>query len=126
MNKRNTGNKYEDMSCEYLEDNGLEIIERNFKCKIGEIDIIARDDKYTVFVEVKYRGSDQYGGALRAVDHRKQKKICKVSDYYRIIHKLDEYTPFRYDVLAVEGEGELLKFKWIKNAFDYTSGRRYI
>jgi len=55
MNKRDTGNSYEDLACDYLTDQGCRIIKRNFSCRGGEIDIIYKDKEYLVFAEVKYR-----------------------------------------------------------------------
>ncbi|MBO4347613.1 MAG: YraN family protein [Lachnospiraceae bacterium] len=116
MNKRTTGSEYENLSCEYLNKHGLKILERNFRCRIGEIDIIAKDGDYYVFIEVKYRLSDEKGLACEAVDRRKQRKICKVSDYYRLIKELGEFTPVRFDVITITGR----EINWYKNAFEYT------
>jgi len=82
---------------------------------MGEIDIIAKDKDYYVFVEVKYRRSIEMGYAGEALDHRKIKKICKVADYYRLINDLNEFTPTRYDVFLIDGNDH----KWIQNAFDH-------
>jgi len=64
---------------------------------------------------VKYRSTADYGYAAEAINIKKIKKICKVSDYFRLINKLNEYTPMRFDVIAIDGD----KINWIKNAFDY-------
>lgn len=87
----------------------------NFRCKVGEIDIIARDEDYLVFCEVKYRSSDVYGYPAEAVNINKIRKICKVSDYYRLIHKISDDSKIRFDVVSIKGE----EISWIKNAFDY-------
>ena len=72
MNTRQTGNVYEQMAADYLEKQGMRILERNFRRgRNGEIDIIGRDGKYLVFVEVKYRGTARWGDSLSAVDFRK-------------------------------------------------------
>lgn len=113
MNKRITGSEKEEQAKRYLENNGVKILERNFRFSRGEIDIIGLHEGYLVFVEVKYRGSSVSGSAIEAVDFRKQKQICKVADYYRKIHGLGLYTPVRYDVVAIQGES----INWVKNAF---------
>ncbi len=87
----------------------------NFSCRLGEIDIVCKDGECLVFAEVKYRKSSEYGRAAEAVDYKKMKKICKVSDYYRLIHKIDENTEMRFDVIAVDNGN----IEWIKNAFEY-------
>ena len=93
MNTRQTGNVYEQIAADYLEKQGMRILERNFRRgRNGEIDIIGRDGKYLVFVEVKYRAGTEKGSALEAVTPTKQKMICEVADYYRILHKYDENT----------------------------------
>jgi putative endonuclease len=124
MNKRNTGNSYEDLACEYLEGAGCRLIKRNFSCRSGEIDIIFKDKDYLVFAEVKYRSSEDYGRAEEAVNYTKQKKICRVSDFYRYINKIGEYDPVRFDVIAVENMGEKTTVHWYQNAFDYIPGRK--
>jgi putative endonuclease len=119
MNKRNTGNWYEDMACEYLRHNGARVIRRNYRTRSGEIDIIARDGEYTCFVEVKYRKDSKCGGPEMAVDYRKQRQISKVSrSFLYYILKSDE-IPIRYDVIAINGEQGAVSVRWLKNAFDY-------
>lgn len=122
MNTRQTGNTYEQIAAQYLEKQGMKIIEKNFRRgRNGEIDIIARDGKYLVFVEVKYRSGTEKGSAAEAVTPAKQKMICSVADYYRYLHKYNDNIWVRYDVVAIQGE-EII---WIPNAFPhhYRTGR---
>lgn len=115
MNTRKLGAGKEETACGYLEQSGVRIVERNFRCRQGEIDIIGYDGEYLVFFEVKYRGSNTKGSAAHAVGIRKQRKICSVSDYYRMIHGHPDNTPIRFDVIAMDGG----KIEWIQNAFPY-------
>uniref|UniRef100_UPI004056BA06 YraN family protein n=1 Tax=Acetatifactor sp. TaxID=1872090 RepID=UPI004056BA06 len=115
MNKRKTGADYEQLAAEYLQAHGMKIVERNFRNRQGEIDIIGYQEGYLVFVEVKYRSSAGKGSALEAVDLRKMRQICKVADYYRYLHKLGNCTMVRYDVVAIQGE----EIMWIRNAFPH-------
>ncbi|MCM1088167.1 MAG: YraN family protein [Muribaculaceae bacterium] len=116
MNTRKTGAEKEAAACQYLAERKVRIKERNFRCRQGEIDIIGYDRGYLVFFEVKYRSADSSKGkAVEAVGTAKQQKICRVSDYYRMIHNIPSDTPVRYDVIAFEG-GDI---QWIQNAFDY-------
>lgn len=116
MNTRQTGNAYEQKAVEYLQKQGMRILEKNFRRgRNGEIDIIGRDGKYLVFVEVKYRSGTGKGMAVEAVTTAKQKKICSVADYYRFLHKYDDNTWMRYDVVAIQGE----EITWIRNAFPH-------
>ena len=119
MNKRTVGTGYESLALQYIEDNGAEVMETNYRSKSGEIDIIARDGKYICFIEVKYRSSDRFGGPEAAVNIVKQKRICRVSRYYLYSNGYDLDTPVRYDVLALDGDAGALTVKWLKNAFDY-------
>lgn len=115
MNKRRVGTEYESKTAEYLETLGFEILEKNFRCKEGEIDIVAREEGYLVFLEVKYRKDSRLGFPQEAVDNRKQWKIRRVSDYYRMKNGIGEEIPVRFDVVWILGENIQL----IRNAFDY-------
>lgn len=124
MNKRKTGAKYEEMAARYLAAHGVRILEQNFRNRYGEIDLIARDGKYTVFIEVKYRTGSGAGEPEEAVDYRKQKTICRLSDVYRRKHRLSDETPIRFDVLAIltDGRAAVLEdtdIRWYKDAFSY-------
>ncbi len=115
VSARAVGMEREKMACRYLKERGVRIKERNFRCRQGEIDLIGYDGEYLVFFEVKYRKAASKGSASEAVDSRKQKKICRVSDYYRMIHNCPSDTAIRYDVIAIDGE----QVNWIRNAFYY-------
>lgn len=115
MNQRKTGERKEALAAEFLEKQGMKIVERNFRNRQGEIDIIGYHQGYLVFTEVKYRSSERSGSALQAVDVRKQRQICKVADYYRYLHRIGESYAVRYDVVAIQGE----KLQWIQDAFPH-------
>lgn len=116
MNKRRVGTDYEDRAEVYLKEKGFQILERNFHSRNGEIDIIARDGRYLVFVEVKYRKNTASGSPLEAVTANKQKRICRTSSYYCLRYGYGTDTPCRFDVVAICGEEEILH---VENAFDY-------
>ncbi len=115
MNKRAVGNQYEKLAGAFLEQAGYEIIEYNFRCRQGEIDIIAKDGAYLVFAEVKYRKTGKVGSPLEAVNWKKQQTISKVAAYYCLTHGIGETAPCRFDVVSVCGT----EIKVIKNAFEY-------
>lgn len=119
MNQRETGKKYEQLAAAYLKSYGVEILEQNYRNRLGEIDIIGRHQGYLVFIEVKYRKTHAKGMPEEAVDYRKQQKICRVADYYRCVKRVPEQTPVRYDVVAVCGE----HCTWYPNAFDHIYAR---
>ena len=90
-------------------------MERNFRCRTGEIDIIARDGDYLVFTEVKYRRTGENGWASAAVDWHKRQRISRAAQFYLIRHGYAD-IPCRFDVVAIDGN----RIQWIRNAFDYT------
>ena len=112
-NKRQTGAAYELKAEEYLLGNGYKILERNFRNRSGEIDLIAKKEGQIHFIEVKYRATFDFGSPLEAVDFRKQNQIRKVAMYYLMKNKLSEWTPCQFDVIAFEGE----KMTHLENAF---------
>ncbi|WP_026651132.1 YraN family protein [Butyrivibrio proteoclasticus] len=120
MNKRISGSFYEDLACDYIVKNKGRILERNFRLRQGEIDIIAQDEGYICFIEVKYRKDNRYGGPLAAVSFAKIRQICKISRFYLSFRNISEDTPIRYDVIAISNEESATTIRWIKNAFDYS------
>ena len=108
----------EDQALEYLLQEGLSLIERNFRCRQGEIDLIMRDDDCTVFVEVRFRSSNRFLSAALSVDERKQTKIANTAAYYLGRHPhLCDY-PVRFDVIAIDRAGNAPgRIQWMKDAF---------
>ena len=94
------GKEGEDCATKYLQEKGYQIIQRNFECRQGEIDIIAKDKEEYIFIEVKTRQNLHYGMPSEAVTKKKQKHIWKATKYYLYSHKLeDKYV--RFDVIEV-------------------------
>ena len=120
MNKRQIGAGKELLVCEYLKKQGYEILEQNYRNRSGEIDIIARDKEYLVFIEVKYRSRGKCGNPAEAVDMRKQRVISKVALYYCMSKGLGLDIPMRFDVVAVKEEGTAEEIELLKNAFEYS------
>lgn len=102
-NRRETGTAYEKKAVLFLQEKGYDILQTNFRCRQGEIDIVARDGKYLVFVEVKYRSNDARGLPEEAVGEYKQKKIIQAARYYLYSKGLAEDTPCRFDVVGIYG-----------------------
>lgn len=120
-NKRAVGSRYEAEAAAFLKSQGYTVLEQNYRDRLGEIDIVAREGRYLVFVEVKYRSAAEKGYALEAVDHRKQRRICRVADYYRYARGLGDETSVRYDVVGIQGS----EIQWIQNAFPHIYARGY-
>jgi putative endonuclease len=113
QNKRKTGSCYENQVAVFLKRQGFQILEQNYRCKRGEIDIVARDGKYLVFVEVKYRKTDAAGSALEAIDHKKALQVRRVAAFYLYEKHFPEDTPCRFDAAGVDGT----EITYIKDAF---------
>ena len=75
MNRRTTGKNYEEIASEYLRKQGVRILAKNYRCFYGEVDLVAENSEYVIFVEVKYRKDNTYGEPWEAVSKVKQKKI---------------------------------------------------
>lgn len=101
-NTRQTGTDYEREAGRYLKQLGCEILVYNYRCKAGEIDIVAKDGDTIVFCEVKYRSDRRKGSPLDAVDERKQRTIYRCAMFYLMEHRLQE-VPCRFDVIGIEG-----------------------
>ena len=100
-NNRETGSRFEEMAAGYLRDMGYVILERNYRTRLGEIDIIARDGKALVFIEVKYRMNLEKGDPAEAVHGQKQRRIRNAARMYLYRHQLGEEVPCRFDVVAI-------------------------
>ena len=115
MNKRAVGNLGEDAACDALRREGCEILARNFRRPTGEIDVVARDRKTVVFVEVKKRSSTRYGSPAEAVNEAKRRRIMRTAALYLAENRLDD-APVRFDIVEVL-PGEL---RHLRAAFDAT------
>ena len=114
-----TGQRGEDLAFRLLKKKGYKILERNYKSRIGEIDIIAREGRTIVFVEVKARSSTAFGSAKWAVGEKKQHKLSLLAlDYLKQHALLDQSA--RFDVVAIDGDQGREKVELIRNAFDLT------
>lgn len=113
MNKRALGTRYENITAEYLKQQGAQILARNFRCRYGEIDLIAKDGDYLAFVEVKYRSTRKMGDPAESVTPLKQERIRTAARYYLYQNRYGEETPCRFDVIRILEN----KINWMKNAF---------
>lgn len=105
------GARAEQWACEYLQQRGLELLERNYRCRPGEIDLVMRDAGTVVFVEVRYRSRNGFGGALASIDTRKQAHILAAASHYLQRHDVND--PVRIDVVGVRGRDRI---DWLQNA----------
>lgn len=111
------GQKGEELAKEKLVKMGYKILDRNFRCKIGEIDIIAKDKNTLVFVEVRSKSSNEFGVPQETVNIKKQKRIRRVAEFYLIKNKLEDIC-CRFDIVAIIWQkNKKPKIEVIKDAF---------
>jgi putative endonuclease len=110
---RAVGSAAEELACRYLVDRGLRPVERNFHCRLGEIDLVVLDSRCLVFVEVRYRHSDRFVAAGLTVDRHKQRKLIRTAALYLAKRPRFAHHTVRFDVVAIEGE----TVNWIRDAF---------
>lgn len=132
-----TGTEIEAIAKAFLEEQGLTILEQNFHCKFGEIDLIAKHNNKVIFVEVRYRKNSSYGSGANSVTTKKQQKIIATAKYYTT--KISSRHDFRFDIISVSASNNTYKqndlfqdvrpeqqdslpfkrvnIQWIKNAF---------
>lgn len=112
--KQIAGQAAEEQARHYLCQQGLSFLDQNFRCKVGEIDLIMQDQQTLVFVEVRARASNRFGGALASVDFKKLAKLQKASQWYLQLHRgrsAGNWPACRIDVVAVNGS----QLQWVKN-----------
>lgn len=105
------GQAGENLAMNYLIEQGLTFIERNVRFKFGEIDLVMKNGKEWIFVEVKFRSKRQYGGALNALNSGQIKRLRRAAEHYMQIHNIDAIC--RFDLIAVDA-GQI---QWLPNAF---------
>lgn len=119
---REQGQYTEALACQFLENKGFTLLERNYHCRFGEIDLIMQQDNNIVFVEVRYRRNNNFGSGAESVTFNKQSKLIKTASAYLQQHaKLSKY-PARFDVISITGSIETnninnIDINWIENAF---------
>lgn len=115
--KQAQGKLAEDAAAEFLIQAGLQIIERNFLCKMGELDLIAQDKDSLVFVEVRFRKSNAFGGALASITPSKQAKLRRTAEYFLFNYQSKPACRFDVITLSLNNQHKMVITDWIKNAF---------
>lgn len=112
------GLRYEELTIDHLQRQGLRLLQRNFRCAAGEIDLIMQQREMLVFVEVRFRGNVDFGGAVATITRDKQQKLRRTAGYFLLCHKEYQQYPCRFDVVGITpGAGGAPRFDWIQNAF---------
>jgi putative endonuclease len=115
------GQTWELRAAEFLVDRGCAIVAKGYRCRLGELDIIASDNNGLVIVEVRARSSSSKGCAVETVGYRKQQRIINATRHYLMKNPSWHSRPIRFDVIAIDGiESDAPKIQWLRNAFDAT------
>lgn len=127
INTKKLGTQIEELVCNYLQQQKLKLVARNYSCRWGEIDLIMQDKSTLVFIEVRYRQYRNFGSSLESVNLIKQNKIIKTAEYYLLSQQLTEKIACRFDVVGVKPTMQKLlgniskldsaQVEWIENAF---------
>jgi putative endonuclease len=120
--RRAVGQRWEREAETFLRRKGLRLLERNFHCRGGEIDLVMLDRDSLVFVEVRYRTKDSHGSGAESVGLRKQSRLINAARYYLMGNRPDASKPCRFDVISVSTKQGKPCFEWIRHAFEVTEG----
>jgi putative endonuclease len=106
----------EQQALDYLTAQGLRLVARNYRCRLGEIDLIMKDKLYLIFIEVRARVSVDFGGGLGSITYAKRQKIIKTTSHYLLTQNIGEQQAIRFDVVSIDGSSSQLT--WVKDAFN--------
>lgn len=113
-----TGSRWEELARAHLEAAGLRLRTRNFRCRLGELDLVMDEADTLVFIEVRYRRSPRFGGGIESVTAAKRQRLVQAAGLYLAAHPALANRPCRFDVMAVSGSPEQPHFDWRRAAFD--------
>ena len=104
----------EQLAAQYLQQHGLKLLQANYRCRFGEIDLILQDGDTHVFAEVRLRSGSIFGGAAASIDARKQAKLVRTAQHY--LSGFQRIPPCRFDAILLQST-DINQIEWIKNAF---------
>jgi putative endonuclease len=113
------GRLWESRAADYLEAQGLRIVARGFRCRLGELDLVCQDGRHLVVVEVRARGSGALTSAIESIGPGKRRRIVQATRYLMLRHREWHAAPIRFDVVTFDGiDGPTPEIRWVRNAFD--------
>lgn len=115
--QRGIGDQGERLALTYLTQHKLTLVECNYRCVFGEIDLIMRDRDCLVFVEVKQRKSSHYGSPLEMISVKKQQKLRRTAEHYISQRKLSSHQALRFDAVGIIAGTTIESINWVQNAF---------
>lgn len=115
--RQEKGKLAEEEACRFLIAQGLQLVEQNYRCNLGEIDLIMRETEDIVFVEVRSRGRLDYGQAAESINNQKKSKLVKTATHFLQQKKWLDKVNSRFDVVSIHFLGKEKRLDWFKNAF---------
>jgi putative endonuclease len=115
--RRRKGGRFEQLALGWLQAQGLRLVQCNYRCKLGEIDLVMREREVLVFVEVRFRGLRTHVAACETVDSRKQQKLLRTARHFLLCNAALATDPCRFDVLGISEVHGVPQYEWIRNAF---------
>lgn len=115
--RKEAGDRGEALALRYLQAAGLILLQRNYRCNGGEIDLVMRDGAVLVLVEVRYRRDNLFGGAAASVGAHKQQRLLRAAQHLLQTHRAYRQHPARFDLVAIDGDSNNTQVNWIKDAF---------
>ena len=113
------GRHWEAVAADYLEDHGLTVLARGYRCRLGELDLVCRDDSALVVVEVRARARSSYGSAIESIGPHKRARIVQATRQFLMLRREWIEAPIRFDVITFDAiDTDEPAVRWIKNAFD--------
>jgi putative endonuclease len=115
---QSVGARLEQLALDHLQEAGLKLVTRNFRCRVGELDLVMLDRGCLVFVEVRYRKPNRFASALESIDVHKRRKLAKAALFFLGRHKAFQQHTVRFDVIAFDGPApDRYRLQWLKDAF---------
>jgi putative endonuclease len=114
--RKEAGDRGEELALRHLQAAGLKLLQRNYRCRGGEIDLVMREGAVLVLVEVRYRRDSHFGGAAASVSGLKQQRLLRAAQHLLQNNRAYRQQPARFDLVAIEG-GSGTQLNWIKDAF---------
>lgn len=115
--KQAIGNHAENLAKQFLQSKGLVLVKAQFRCQMGEIDLIMKHRNELIFIEVRFRDNSRYGAPFETITYAKRQKLIRTALYFQLCHPWTEYYSSRFDVISISGEQLNPKITWIPNAF---------
>jgi putative endonuclease len=115
--RKDAGDRGETLALQYLEAAGLKLLQRNYRCSGGEIDLVMSEAKILILIEVRFRSDRSFGGAAASVDRVKQQRLLRAGQHLLLTHSSYQHYRARFDLVAIDGRGTHPEINWIKDAF---------